>query len=620
MGIPTPFDPLASGGGGGHSWDDFIAYVSLSKYSNTAETGQELSYYNVSESNFKTYANIPCVDLTDYSAQAVSLVEPTINQGASLPKSYSGWLVMTDYYPGNMRGIAIGSYNSSKELCSPNNPSYSYEIQAGGHSKDFSTGVYVNPGSWHHYVQQVTDDGTLELWLDGVKIYSGGNIEIDINSTTLMIGMPLDYVYDNYLRGYAAAVRLWNRALTETEIVELSQEFTPHYQITASDLSFSLYQQYESYSISYSSIMTPVTFEIIEGELPNTISFNTSTGEFYGKGLTDADHVYNLKVRISAQNSDPAEVNVTIYTYKTARIDFYDQTLSFISNKAESQYISFTSDESVTFTIESGTLPAGMSLSTNGYFSSNGTNTSAETQQVVVRATSENNQTGVTATITLNMQMNAIVLTAQTIKFYTAQGVKTKAVKYSGSLNTVSDAVFSMTGTLPAGVTWDATAGSFTSDGTQSTDKTASVSVTVSSANGTSTAATATVTIEVHLGEPALPDDYVFYWSMDNAEAAQADSGQTLSKEGDISSKLSTTVKDGINCIYSTNDYSSNFISADEAGFPLGNAPRSISIWAWLVNDRSQSAICFANMVQLIQTILLGLDGSQTALNLHMET
>lgn len=121
MGIPTPFDPLASGGGG-HSWDDFIAYVSLSKYSNTAETGQELTFYNVSESNFTTYANIPCVNLTDYSAQAVSLVEPTINQGTSLPRSYSGWLVMTDYYPANMRGIEIGSFNPSKELCSPNNP------------------------------------------------------------------------------------------------------------------------------------------------------------------------------------------------------------------------------------------------------------------------------------------------------------------------------------------------------------------------------------------------------------------------------------------------------------------------------------------------------------------
>lgn len=466
----------------------------------------------------------------------------------------------------------------------------------------------------------MTDDGTLELWLDGTKIYSGENFSVDINSTTLMIGMPLNYTSDNYLVGYAAAVRLWNRALTEAEIVELSQEFTPHYQITASDLSFILYQQYESYSIYYSSVMSPVTFEIIEGELPSTISFNTSTGEFYGKGLTDEDHVYNLKVRVSAQDSDPAEVNVTIYTYKTARIDFYDQTLSFISNKAEIQLVSYTSDESVTFTIESGTLPTGMSLSTNGYFSSNGTNTSAETQQVVVRATSENNQTGVTATITLNMQMNAIVLTAQTLKFYTAQGVKTKAVKYSGSLNPVSDAVFSMTGTLPAGVTWDATTGTFTSDGTQSADETASVSVSVSSANGTSTAATATVALEVHLGGTSLPDDYVFYWSMDNAEAAQADSGQSLSREGDISSKLSTTVKDGISCIYSENDGSSNFITADDTGFPLGNAPRSISIWAWLVNDRSQSEICFANMVQLMQTILLGLDGSQTALNLHMET
>lgn len=582
MGIPTPFDPLASGGGG-HSWDDFIAYVSLSKYSNTAETGQELSYYNVSESNFTTYANIPCVNMTESSPQSVSLVEPTINQGTSLPRSYSGWLVMTDCYPANMRGIAIGSFNSSKELCSPNNPGFSYEIQAGGHSQDFSTGVYVSQGSWHHYVQQVTGDGTLELWLDGVKIYSGENFEVDINSTTLMIGMPLDYTYDNYLVGYAAAVRLWNRALTEAEIVDLSHEFTPRYQIIASDLSFSLYQQYESYSIYYSSVITPVTFEIIEGELPSTISFNTSTGEFYGKGLTDEDHVYNLKVRITAQDSDPAEVNVTIYTYKTARIEFYDQTLSFISNKAEAKSISYTSDESVTFTIESGTLPARMSMSSGGYFSSNGTNTSAETQQVVVRATSANNQTGVTATMTLDMQMNAVVLNAQTLKFYTAQGEKTKAVKYSGSLNTVSDAVFSMTGTLPVGVTWDATTGSFTSDGTQSADETVSVSVTVSSANGTSTAATATMTLEVStedIVDPIIEDGLTLFIPCEKDWSAQQ--GVSLNSVG--TEEPTSTTNDGKKCIY----FNGNTILAnqDDSYWNLnGDRGEAITMCFWFKPD-----------------------------------
>ena len=164
--------------------------------------------------------------------------------------------------------------------------------------------------------------------------------------------------------------------------------------------------------------MTPVTFEIIEGALPNTISFNTSTGQFTGKGPTDANHTYNLKVKLTAPKSTPAICNVTINTYKTARISLSNQSFSFISNKAEGKSMSYTSDEAVTFTIQSGTLPTGMTLSGNSFFS-NGQNTSAATQQVVVRATSANNQTGVTATMTINMQMNYIICRNQTLKFYT---------------------------------------------------------------------------------------------------------------------------------------------------------------------------------------------------------
>lgn len=391
------------------------------------------------------------------------------------------------------------------------------------------------------------DGSTIKIYCNGVQVAST-NATFE---TTVGSGSSLNIFgdnWDNYFTGYMTAFRIYDRVLSDEEIALLATEFTPHYQITASDLSFSLYQKNESYSISYSSPGGQPTFEIIEGELPSTISFNTSTGQFYGKGLTDADHVYNLKVRLTAANSDPATCNVTIYTYKTARISLSSQTFSFISNKAENFAISYTSDEAVTFVIESGTMPAGMTLS-SGRFFSNGQNSSADNQQVVVRATSANNQTGVTATMTLVMQMNAIVCNAQTFKFYTAQGAKTKAVKYSGSLNPVSDAVFSMTGTLPAGVTWDATTGSFTSDGTQSTDETASVSVTVSSANGTSTAATATVTIEVStedIVDPIIEDGLTLFIPCENDWSAQQ--GVALNSVG--TEEPTSTTNDGKKCIY----------------------------------------------------------------------
>ena len=519
---------------------DYIAYVQLNEYKASANTGQTLTYSNVTSSNFKTYGNIPCVDMTSSSAQYIRLTEPTINQGTGLPRSYSVWLAMTYAGNGAERGIAIGSFSNGKELLSPNTYAATWEICAGGHSHDFRTGVNMTSGRWYHFVQQNFADGTLELWLDGVRIYNGSYL-FDINNTMLSIGCPTNSTSYSF-RGYAAAARLWNRTLTEEEIQLLAGEFAPHYAITANDLNFSLYQKSESYSISYSSAY-PVTFEIIEGTLPSTISFNTSTGQFTGKGLTDADHTYTLKVRLTAENSDPAECTVTIHTYMTARISLSNQSFSFISNKAESKSMTYTSDETVTFAIESGTLPAGMTLSGNRFYS-NGQNTSAETQAVVIRATSAHNQTGVTATMTLTMQMNAIVCNAQTFKFYTDKGSTSKTISYSGSLNTVSDAIFSMTGTLPAGVTFDSSTGAFTSDGTQSADETASVSVTVSSSNGTSTAATATITLEVHEGAPAIPNDYVFYQSF-NTSVTEPDLGGTLTV---INNSPTLTTEDGIRC------------------------------------------------------------------------
>ena len=89
--------------------------------------------------------------------------------------------------------------------------------------------------------------------------------------------------------------------------------------------------------------MTP-TFEIIQGSLPSTITFDTSTGKFTGKGPTDADHLYTLTVRITAEKSEPAEVNVAIYTYKTARISLAGASFDFMTEAASTKSVSCTSD------------------------------------------------------------------------------------------------------------------------------------------------------------------------------------------------------------------------------------------------------------------------------------
>ena len=135
--IPCEENPL--GVSGGKSWSDCIVYVScgqLTAQSSKADTGQDLTLYNISSSSFIEYGGISCIDMTSYGAQYARLTEPSMNFGSAMPRSYSVWLAPTGYGSGYMRGIAIGSYAANRELCSPNNFSYTYEICAGGNSVD----------------------------------------------------------------------------------------------------------------------------------------------------------------------------------------------------------------------------------------------------------------------------------------------------------------------------------------------------------------------------------------------------------------------------------------------------------------------------------------------------
>lgn len=183
-----------------------------------------MTYENVSAGDFTTYRNIQCIDLTA-NYQRITITESSINQGSNKPRSYSIWLAMTASSPSNQRGISLGNNSNGTELCSPNN--YGWVIQAGGNGHDFNTGVEMTSGKWYHFVQNYFEDGTLELWLNGVKIYSGATFMFNITGTGMRIGAPSNSRFLNYYKGYAAAARLWNRALNKNEIAALAAEFTP---------------------------------------------------------------------------------------------------------------------------------------------------------------------------------------------------------------------------------------------------------------------------------------------------------------------------------------------------------------------------------------------------------
>lgn len=572
--IPCEENPL--GVSGGKSWSDYIVYVScgqLTAQSGKADTGQGLTLYNISPSSFIEYSGIPCIDLTAFRVHYARLTEPSMNIGSAMPRSYSVWLAPT-YSSYHMRGIAIGSDAANRELCSPNNYSWTYEICAGGNSVDLRTGKYLKANVWSHIVQNYFADGTIDIWLNGERIGHFTGQSIDIQSPLMSLGAPTDSTSAPY-RGYVSTARLWNRTLKDSEIKDLSEELQPMYTISAQDLSFSLYQKTETYGISYSSAMSP-TFEIVEGELPPEISFDASTGKFTGKGPTDGDHVYTLKVKLSAPDSYSAVCAVRISTYKTARISFTSQSFSFITEEASSANISFTADEQVTFEIVQGELPAGVSL-TGSTVHSTGEQTSAQEKTVLLRAKSEHNQEGVTANVTFSVILNRITLLTSGVRLYAdSAGPSSKKLLYL-SQRSISP-VWSIEGSLPIGTGFDAENGVMyvysTLYGESST-----VTVTVASSTGRSAPATAEITVETLLEPPIIPSEYAVYIPMSGlyADSPASDVSVTNYSEGfPVPFSESGGVSYGT---FGPDSWCSLSVNNATSCFPYQATPRTVSFW-----------------------------------------
>lgn len=84
------------------------------------------------------------------------------------------------------------------------------------------SGQLIDVGKWH-YIAGVRHDSTISLFIDGVldtsDVYSSNPLWV--NDLPLTIG---SYPYSNpwYFRGKIDEVRIYNRALTQTEILALS--------------------------------------------------------------------------------------------------------------------------------------------------------------------------------------------------------------------------------------------------------------------------------------------------------------------------------------------------------------------------------------------------------------
>ena len=567
---------------------DFVFYAPLaSDYNDHSTTGRTATIddWGGATISLTTKNGLGCAYIPHGAKLKYSKENVVVGNNA---RTFSLWYFPVTYdIPGfvGLMGIGGGDSATSFEIVNSGG-----NVSFGGYYTDIVSSVPYN-FRWNHVA--ITYDGTtVKIYKDGVFVDSG-DINLNTASTDVVIG-GRPWETGEEVDGWYSTARIYNRCLSEAEIQQLAGEYEFTYDATIEDSSLDFYPGYETKQITYDTYGYAPTFEILTGTLPNEITFNTATGEFSGTAPLDADHTYNLTVKVSAPHCTPATGNVTLYTHATARISIVSENVTFIRDENDSFDISYSSDEPVTFAVESGyALPSGITLS-GSTFHSDGS-TTAGSYTVLVRGTSEHNATGSTGTFYFTVQANVITLTTEPIRLYADAGTQTKALKYNSKVSITP--VFTLTGTLPAGVTFNSNTGVFTSDGTQSASASATVSVTVASSTGLSTPDTQSMQVIVEMVSPSFPENYEFRAPLSNGlDDIMGRTGTVIVDSGE--NNTSQTSYEGVACTYVP---SNNRISYQDGYINLGDEPRSMSIWVrpTFTDDTWNACFSYGDNVEL---------------------
>lgn len=137
----------------------------------------------------------------------------------------SFWMNATDWNNGAMH-IVGKDYQYSCAFIKENRAANGqpYYLGGGGSEDDFPLGFSVPLGAWHHWT--ITSDGNAILvYLDGeVKTRFEGTGNVRVRSNPMYIGRTGDYAGQSarsYFEGMLDELRIYNRALTATEVYRL---------------------------------------------------------------------------------------------------------------------------------------------------------------------------------------------------------------------------------------------------------------------------------------------------------------------------------------------------------------------------------------------------------------
>lgn len=243
--------------------------------------------------------------------------------------------------------------------------------------------------------------------------------------------------------------------------------------------------------VNYSQPLTatggkaPLTYAITAGALPAGLSLVGSTIA----GTPSATANATLVLAVTDANGKTDSKTLTLNVFQTLTITSGTLPDPYVGSSYSQTLTAAGGSSPYTWSIASGTLPAGLTLAADGTLS--GSPTTAGSSTVTVKVTSSNNATA-TKTMTFVVRAPPSITTTSLTDGYVGQA-------YSLSLNATggkSGYTWTATGALPAGVTLS-TAGVLS--GTPSATSSGAITFTVTDANGE------TATQQLNLAVFALP-------------------------------------------------------------------------------------------------------------------
>lgn len=205
-------------------------------------------------------------------------------------------------------------------------------------------------------------------------------------------------------------------------------------------------------AITFSSDGIPsAAFSVSAGTLPLGLGLNTSTGALTGTATTVGPYAFTIRMTNASGNAERAySGSVT----DGAPSVFSPATLPAIAaTDSVSVQISSDGNPSPTYALQSGSLPAGLSLSSSGLLS--GTTTATGAYSFTVRATNSVSTLDITYTGSISPKPPTAITPVTLGNLYMTQAVNTTvaAIAYPAVTLAITG------GALPAGLSFDPTTG-----------------------------------------------------------------------------------------------------------------------------------------------------------------